>query len=180
MKAIVTSIGEKTTELCVWALKRQGFEVVLMDDPTTTLWQKLEQIYNDMDEDFVRVDADTIVNRNLTPKYIDTFSRKVWWVQGMMYDWYKQDVGYGGVQVYRKEALPVLRKRIQDFKRFNRPETELSRVDEFYNPRRFDSMDKVVGLNNYLNDLGRVRRVKRSRGQDENYDWELAQRINDL
>ena len=27
MKAFVTSIGEPTTDLCVWALERQGFDV---------------------------------------------------------------------------------------------------------------------------------------------------------
>lgn len=61
MKAYVTSIGEPTTDLCVWSLERNGFETVLIQDQTT-LAEKLKRIYSEADEDFVRIDADVIVN----------------------------------------------------------------------------------------------------------------------
>ena len=176
MRAYVTSIGEPTTEICVWSLERSGFDVTLVKD-SSSLWSKLKFIYHDTDEDFLRIDADTIPNRNIQ---ILENPVEAWWVQYTHFEWYRQDVGYGGVQFIKKEALEALRANVDRFRDLDRPETELSRIKEFYEPRRFISSDRIMGVHNYRNNLKRVRGVKANRGQSSSYDWELAERLESL
>lgn len=179
MKAIVTSIGEATTDLCVWSLERNGFEVVKYQS-WTSLAEKLLDIYHDIDDDFVRVDADVIPNRNLTPAVADNLDPEIWWLQFMTFDWYKQDLAHGGVQLVRKAALPALRANVREALPLERPESWLFRVKEFHNPRRCVTNNKVMGLTNYHNDMSRVKEVKQRREQLANYDFELAERIEKL
>lgn len=178
MKAYITSIGEPTTDLCRWSLSRQGIDTVLLLDPDTTLAEKLKFIYNDADGDFLRVDGDVIPNRNVLN--IADYEPDAWWVQGRCYGWYAQDVMYGGVQFIRREALPALRANIDKYMDAERPETEMSRLPEFYNPRRFISTDTVFGVHGWnQNDLERVKAVKERRGQSASYDWALVERMNE-
>jgi hypothetical protein len=181
--AFVTTIGEPTTDLCVWSLKRNGFEVHTVSGDTT-LAEKLKEIYQEayyIDCDFLRVDADVIVNKNCTPDNISGLvSDDDWWVQFMTFEWFRLDIGYGGVQFYKKETLPALMKNIDDALLLDRPETYLSRIPEFYGPRRFNSVEKVMGLHNYKNDIKRVAKVKANRGQSSQYDFDLAVRMNEL
>lgn len=185
MIAFVTTIGEKTTDLCVWSLKRNGFEVHTISGDTT-LAEKLKDIYEEalqLDADFIRIDADVIVNRNCTEENLRKATdslKDAWWVQFQMYDWYQQDVSYGGIQFIKREALPVLNENITSFLHSERPETEMTRSYGMYNPRRFESFDMVMGLHNYKNDIDRVRAVKIRRNQLDNYDFELAERLEKL
>jgi hypothetical protein len=181
MKAYVTSIGEITTDLCVWSLERNGFEVVLIKDPNTTLAQKLKQIYEMADDDFVRVDADVVPNRNLKPENLITHFEFEWWRQYKCYGWFSQDVIFGGIQFIKKEALPALRSNIDKFMNESRPETCVSRIKEFYDPRRFSSSDIVMGLHGFAaQDVERVMATKEERGQYANYDWELADKLMEI
>lgn len=175
MIAYVPSINEKTTELCVWALERQDIKVVLIQNQTS-LWEKLKSIYLTASTDFFRVDADVIVNRNIH----DLRGHKQWWTQGLTYDWYKQDFTHGGVQFVKKEAIPALRKRINEAEGLDRPETYMSRIDEFMNPRQFETMPIICGIQNYRNDAQRVEQTKLNRDNPEVYDFELAKRIEEL
>ncbi len=178
MKAYVTSIGEPTTELCIWSLERQGFEVELYQDKTT-LADKLARIYLDAEDDFLRVDADTIVNQNV--KRIGEYESDAWWIQPQTFDWYKQDLAHGGVQLIRKEALSMLRTNIGLHMGAIRPESNMFRLPEFHNPRRCVSSDLVVGLHGYgQTDIRRVKDLKAARNQMHNYDFELAERLSIL
>ncbi len=181
MKAYVTSIGENTTKLCCWALERNGFEVVLLTGEYP-LVKKLEKIYGSADEDFVRVDADVVVNKTFTPGFInDERVPEIWWLQFKTYDWHKQDVIFGGVQHIRKEALPCLRRYVAEYTNSDRPETMLARIAEFYNPRRFESSAEVVGLHGFAaNDIERVRQQKKKREYYHQYDFELAAKLERL
>lgn len=177
MIAVITSIGEPTTQLCHWALQRQGFQVFLVLDQTS-LAEKLEAIYEMVDEDFLRVDADVIPNSNV--KKLIKESPEAWWVQGRTFDWFSQDVMNGGVQVIRKVALPTLRANIGKFLTAERPESQMFRLDEFHDPRRCVTSDLVTGLHGYGQaDIDRVKATKARRKQDW-YDWELAERIGQL
>lgn len=179
MRAVVTSIGEATTDLCVWSLQRNGFDVAIYEGQSS-LAEKLAQIYEVLDEDFFRIDADVIPNRGLVPEHATNLDPNVWWLQFMTYDWFKQDVTYGGVQLIRKAALPVLRKHIGEAMQLERPESYMFRLAEFHNPRRCVSNMMIMGLHGYKNDLNRVRETKARRMQSDNYDFELAERINAL
>lgn len=184
MKAFITSIGEDTTNLCRWSLERNGFDVTVLSG-SNSLADKLEKIYNNIDEDFVRIDADVVVNKGCNEQNIrqilrTDYLKDAWWVQFQTYDWFQQNVGYGGVQFIKKEALPILRENISKFKQHERPETELTRSYGMYNPRRFESFDKVMGIHNYKNDMKRVKEVKARRNQLDNYDFELANKLEEL
>jgi hypothetical protein len=189
MKAVITSIGESTTELAIWALARNGFDVVVYKS-SSSLWDKLKSCYGDLDEDFIRVDADVVVNANCNPEnvtklYVEEYAQSgtavPCWVQYKTYDWYKQDITHGGVQLIKKEALPVLRLHIQEARYLERPESYMFRLGEFHNPRRCLTQDVIMGLNGYAaNDLERVKATKQRREQYENYDWELHERLSKL
>lgn len=176
MKAFVTSIGESTTDLCIWSLTRQGFDVVLILNPRS-LWSKLKDIYEQAEDDFIRVDADVVVNRNI--KELIKLKDKLW-CQSLTYDWFKQDVTHGGVQFIRKDAIQVLRDNVHKAERLERPESHMFRLEEFHNPRKCGTFDVICGLNGYKQtDIKRVRDTKERRNQT-GYDWELAERISAL
>lgn len=177
MIAYVTSIGETTTELCIWALERQGFKVKLINDPTS-LWDKLRRIFADAEGDFLRVDADVIVNRNVRQI---VKQRELWWYQGLTYDWHKQDITHGGVQFVRKQAIPFVNEHIQEARRQERPESYLYRLSAFHNPRMCGTYEKVCGLNGYKqSDVQRVKDTKSRRGQMDDYDFELSEKVSAL
>ncbi len=177
MKAYVTSIGEITRDLCVWSLVRNGFEVVLIED-SSSLADKLKAIYDIADDDFIRVDADVVPNRWLTPSKVMQIPEEAWWMQYSCYGWFTQNKIYGGVQFIKKEALPALRNNVVRLRNTIRPETELSRISEFYNPRRFVSSEDIMGIHGFAaKDIDRIKQVKRERKQYDNYDWELGERL---
>lgn len=175
MKAFVTSIGEVTTDLCIWSLERQGLEVELVKGQDS-LASKLEYIFATATDNFVRVDADVIVNRNIKELIKQD---QAWWYQARCFGWYSQDVIHGGIQFVRKQAIPIVQKHIQEAFNKERPESYLYRLPEFHNPRRCLTFDKVCGLHGYAqNDYKRVIGVKTRRGQLDNYDFELAERLD--
>jgi hypothetical protein len=182
MKAFVTSIGEPTTDLCVWSLERNGFEVVLLNNGSL-LADKLKSIYEQATDDFVRIDADVVVNSTFTPQFAkNELIPDVWWMQFLCFDWLKLDLSYGGVQLITKEALPALRANVDNVHHLDRPETALSRLEEFYNPRRFESPTAVAGLHGFaLGDhLDRVYRQKEKREYFNTYDFELLTKLEGL
>ncbi len=179
MKCYVTSIGELTTDLCVWSIERQGFEVTLLED-NTTFNDKLQRIYNEAEDDFLRVDADVIVNKNIK-RLVAECPESVWWWQSMSFDWFKQDIGYAGVQYVKKRCIPFIREGIKEALHIDRPESYCYRLPEFHNPRRCLSSGIVCGLHGFgQSDVERVKKIKEMRGQIEGYDFELAERIDSL
>ncbi len=178
MIAYVTSIGESTTELCKWSLERQGFQVFVLNDPSS-LWDKLDRIFKaSIKGDVLRVDADVIVNRNIKELVKQT---DLLWYQSLTYDWFKQDMTHGGVQFIREAAIPIINKHIDEAHRLERPESYLFRLQEFHNPRVCGTFKKICGLTGYKQtDKQRVYDTKLRRGQIDNYDFELAERIEAL
>lgn len=174
MRAYITSIGETTTEISEWALKRLGFDTIVINDPSS-LWQKIYQITSNEEDDFLRVDADIIVNQNVLDLIKET---ELWWYQTLTFDWWKQDVTHGGVQFIRKQCLPIIRQHIHEATHKERPESYLFRLPEFHEPRVCGTYEQICGLNGYKqNNMQRVRDTKERRGQI-GYDWELAGRLN--
>lgn len=177
MKVFVTSIGESTTDLCMWSLERLGFNPILIQS-SSTLWDKSVEIYKNNDEDILRVDADVIVNKNILELVkLD----ELWWYQSLTYDWFKQDITNGGVQFIRKPAIKYILNKLMEAKYQERPDSYLFRLEEFHNPRRCGTFNKICGLTGYKqNDVQRVKDTKARRKQTENYDFELAERIEAL
>lgn len=181
MLAVITSTGERTTQLCKWSLERNGFQVMLIKDDTS-LAEKLDYIYTITEEDFVRIDADIIPNSILTEAAVrSSCPEDIWWVQYQIYDWFQQDTAWGGVQYIRKEALPALRNNIKTFYEAERPESQMYRLDEFHNPRRCKGFPAVMGLHGYgqtIEDIERAKQTKARRKQE--YDWQLFERVERL
>lgn len=180
MRAVITSIGEDTTELCEWSLNRLGFRIYTVKS-ATTLWGKLQTIFDIeeiLEEDFIRVDADVIVNKNVLELIKQD---KLWWYQALTFDWFKQDTTHGGIQFIRKQCFPAIKKHLKEAERLERPESYLSRLAEFHNPRRFATFERICGTHGYKqSDIERVKATKARRGHYEDYDWELAERLNSL
>jgi hypothetical protein len=82
----------------------------------------------------------------------------------------------------RKAALLGIKRTINQFQRDLRPETRLSRIKEFYEPRRFETYDKqIMGLHGYgIKDLRPVKELKKDRLQSHLYDFELTEKLNAL
>lgn len=178
MKAYITSINESTTTLSYWSVKRLGLEPYLVRDTKTTLWEKLKFIFENEKEDFLRVDADTVCNQNVTDLILQ---KELLWYQGLTFDWFKQDITHGGVQFIRKEAIPIVLAHIDEAKDEERPETYLTRLEEFHNPRTFGTFEKICGLNGYKQkDKKRVEDTKLRRGVHGDYDWQLAYALEQL
>lgn len=176
MKAFITSINEPTTELCRWQLERYGFQTVLIQD-ARSLGEKLEDIYNQADADFIRVDADVIVNSNI--KIVHSLPRNFRWVQFKTFDMYKLDLTNGGVQWISKEIIFTLRANISQFKHDNRPESRMFRLDEFNQRQNFITAGTVAGIHGFgQKDWQRVKDTKDQR-KDQAYDWEIVKRMQD-
>jgi len=179
MKAYITSIGEPTTDLCVWSIERQGFEPVLVKDKSS-FNAKLEFIYNDADDDFIRLDADVIMNHNVQ-RFIASCPDEIWWLQAMSFDWWQMDASWGGVQYIKKECLPALRANIGKVQHLDRPESMMYRLPEFHEPRRCEGAEIICGLHGYAqDDVKRVMDLKAKRKQLDNYDFVLAQKVSEL
>lgn len=179
IKAYITSIGEPTTDLCEWSLKRLGFDTHIVYNETSSLGDKLEYIYGLADDDFIRVDADVIVNKELR-RMVD-IAKAYSWVQFQTFDMYKLDITNGGVQYINKEILPTLRANINRFKHDNRPETRMFRLEEFSDRKRFKSAENVVGIHGFgQTDWERVKKTKDSRQYSNEFDWELVKRMQEF
>ena len=181
MKAFVTSIGERTTDLCVWSLQRQGFDVELVQSDSS-LGEQLQYIYETADDDFVRVDADVIVSLGLDKKVnFPPVGDNIWWVQFPTWDMYKMDLTHGGVQYIRKAALNVIREGIGEFLHDDRPETRMWNLDGLKKPRRCHTyMYHIAGIHGFgQKDLDRVRIVKENRKYTSDYDFEMAERLQE-
>ena len=179
MKAFVTSIGEPTTDLCVWSLQRQGFDVELVQSDST-LGEKLQYIYEVADGDFVRVDADVVVSPGLMSKVeFPPYSDDIWWVQFQTFDMYKMALTHGGVQFIREPALEALRSGINEFLHDDRPETRMWNLEALKRPRRCQTyVYHIAGVHGFgQKDIQRVEQVKTNRKDPDNYDFELAKRM---
>lgn len=182
MIAYVTSMNEPTTALCKKRLEKNGFQVFVLNE-NETLAEKLKRIYNaNIKGSFLRVDADIIVNKHMTPELLDSlYNPDIWWWQFITFDWYKQDVS-NSMAFISEEALPALRANIDKHLYSLRPETDMSRLKEFNNPRRFKTYTKqIMGIHGYgIKDIEPVKKLKKARGQYDQYDFELAKELNRL
>lgn len=169
MVAYVTSIGEKTTQVCCEQLKRFGFDVILLD--TKESWQnKYKKFISLANEDCLRIDADVIPNKHIKEVGKEGFGL----VTYTTYDFYRNDIGITSPVFYRKDIIEKLKKRIKDIPSF-RPETSASRFPEI-NKENFHS-NLIVGVHGFFQrpeTMERARKNKIERGQIREYDFDLA------
>lgn len=186
MKAFLFSKGESTTDLSKWSLERLGFDVRLIYDPKTTLFQKYLQFLNDAknESEVVRCDADVIVNKNFT-KFVQGFmeQKNYWWMHGMLYCYLRRELIYSTPSIMNNNAIKVGLAHFHEYKKESRPETAFSRAKEFMEPRRFAAIDFFTGIHGfkqYDEDIARVMQQKAERDQLKNWDMELIERMDNL
>lgn len=181
MKAYVFSIGEKTTELCSELMREYGFEVILYQDGST-LWAKLKRLYEEVVKDgveeFVRIDADIIPNKNtaLIPNFTANYPL---WECSVGWDWYKQDRGSISIHYMNKLVAEMCLRHIDEAENQIRPETYLWRLPEI---NKYTRLDWTIGrgIHGYgqTDHRERIKNLKNARNQE--YDWKLVERIESL
>lgn len=181
MKAYVFSIGESTTDLCVELMQEYGFEVILYKDGTT-LWDKLKRFYTEAletdEQEFIRIDADIIPNKHVQD--LIKVSDGCLWHCAVGWDWYKQQRDTISIHHMKREAVEKCLQNIESAKGKIRPETHLWRIEEFHWPRVCHQVDISCGMHGYgqKNQRVRIKQLKHLRNQE--YDWSLVERIEEL
>lgn len=177
MKAYIFSIGENTTKLCYELMTEYGFETVIYQDQTT-LWDKLKRFYIEaletIDEEFVRIDADVLPIIN--PKHMFNYYG---WTCAQGFDWYKMNLGAISIHKMTREIIKKCLKNIDDAKDKNRPESHLWRLQDINRHTQINGTH-LWGVHGYgqTDQRERIKNLKQSRNQE--YDWNLVERIEQL
>jgi hypothetical protein len=177
MKVYITSIGELTTKICKWQFERLGFDVVLLDKIEPWL-EKYKSFINTAKGNCLRCDADTIINKNILNFNYKNFPEYLM-ITFQGYDFYKNNIGSITPIFYRKEALEIIKNKIDKLD-CNRPETSAWRFPEIV--EKTLTLDMIVGFHGFFQDsitFNRAIKNKVERKQFENYDFELAKKLND-
>lgn len=182
MKIFVTSIGERTTMLTCWQLKRLGFEVVLLLDNES--WPDKYARFINMavqhNKPCLRVDADVICNQelfNYSNEYNLITLKRPLMVQFHTYDLYRNSIGITSPVLYSRKALKIIQANLTNISQ-DRPEATAWRLPEI-NPYTVTS-PLVVGFHGFYQDgktLARAKENKKMRQQDHLYDWPLVDEI---
>jgi len=175
MKAYLTSIGERTTDLCKWQLERFGFEVVLLDEKEPW-FEKYQRFLNTANEDCIRIDADVIPNKKIQGLVM---CEGYLMVQSLVYCFYRNDVTEKSPILYRAEALGIIRRNLNKLDRF-RPETGAWRLPEIVN--RTWTFETIVGCHGFFQrkeDIlrGIENKVRIRNRQEDRCDFDLVRRI---
>jgi hypothetical protein len=179
MKIFVFSIGEQTTELAIDLLDKYGFDVEIIYNETSSLWDKLKYFYTKAleagDEYIMRMDADIIPNENVKRLAEEDGG----WVCATGYDWYKQDVGAISIHKMHRDVIVECLDHIDEAKNKDRPETYLWRLSNV-NPLTRNQFDYACGLHGYgqRDQRQRIKDLKLMRGQV--YNWDLIDEIESL
>jgi hypothetical protein len=178
MKAYLTTVGERTTDICRQQLERYGFEVIVLADKE--LWiNKYRRFLNMATEECLRIDADCIMNQNILKFKPEDYPNKLM-IAFTGYDFYKNNVGSVTPIFYRPEAIEIIKRNFNQLSEL-RPETWAWRLPEIND--RTVTLDLMVGLHGFWQSIEDVRRAmtnKKLRNQMLDYDFDLIFKIMNL
>lgn len=186
MKAFVFSIGETTTDICIWSLKRLGFVVVPIADPKTSFYQKYLEFLSRAkgEETVIRCDADVVVTKDFTTMVkMYQSQNQFWWFQGKVYCHLKHNLVNTGPNIMNDRVISVGLQHFHEYKHDSRPETRLSRAKELMDPRRYMALDYFTGIHGFRQreeDIQRVFNQKAERDQLGEWDLELIDKMGKL
>lgn len=175
MKAYVTSIGEKTTDICCEQLDKFGFEVVLLANKEKWI-DKYKRFLGMAKENCIRIDADIVPNKLIkeAPRFDQT---DYLIVDFHTYDFYKNNLSVTSPVYYKEMALQMFRSNLDKITEL-RPERSMTKLvgEQKY------TCEYIVGMHGFfqtLNHLKRHRKTKQERRQMEKYgyDFELAEKL---
>ncbi len=177
MKAYVTSIGEKTTDICVRQLKRYGFDVVLLDKKEPWIEKYKNFIDKTPREDCLRVDADVVVNKHIKEVFNVANLEDILMAQFSLYDLYQNDIFVGQPVLYKKASFKIIQDNFWKLQQ-NRPEATAWRLEDI-NHSTFSS-PQIVGMHGFFQDEQTVTRAiknKEDRHQMGRYDFQLVKEL---
>ena len=178
MKAYITTIGERTTDLCIEQLKKYGFDVIVLDE--NELWiNKYKRFIKMADGDCLRIDADTLVNENAMLIGVDVKPEE-YIIAHIYYDMYKNNISLGGPVFYTKKGLDIIRENLDKISE-QRPETSAVRLKQFIG--HMGRRDFVMGIHGLGQDDITIERAiynKVMRRQLDTYNFEFIKKINKL
>lgn len=175
MIAVVFSVGEETTDICVEALEKQGCEVIVLDSQSSFV-DKLKQMCDMNLDELIRVDADIIVNDNLKA-YLDLARESRSWCKPYGWIWWDQNYSTISVCYFDKYIINQLKTHMNDpeLLKTKRPERYLWCLDDIPTTK----VDLPVGIKGYgVRDLRKTISTKDGRGQK--YDWDWVRKLNSL
>ncbi len=180
MKAYVTSIGEKTTELCCEQLIKFGFEVELLikDESWESKYKQFIRMAHEANENCLRIDADIIVNENIKQVGTDIDDKLV--ASYTLYDLYRNGIYVGSPVFYTRKALGII-ARYHYMLHPSRPEASACRLD-LINGKKFQS-PIVVGMHGFFQDCATIERAKTNktdRKQQDLFDFDLVNKLMKL
>jgi len=179
MRAFLTSIGEKTTEICKWQLERFGFEVVLLDGVEPWI-DKYTRFLNEAREDCIRIDADVIPNKHIKIAQDKEVTKDYYMINFRSYDIYKNDLGATSPIYYSKRGLEVLRGEIDNLNPY-RPETSAWRRDSMIeHTKTIEVITGIHGLYQKPEDVERHKKTKEQRRQMAHYDFAFIDKLMEL
>lgn len=175
MKAYLTTIGERTTEVAAQTLKLYGFDVVILDGFENWI-DKYKRFIDLADNNCIRLDADVIINQNIV-QAIKDIEKNCMMAQWHGYDFYRNNIGIVSPVFYHRDALEIIRK---NFGKLNvsRPEATAWRLPDI-NPYTVTKPD-IVAMHGFFQtkeDLLRHKANKINRKQIDEYNFELAEKL---
>jgi hypothetical protein len=178
MKAFITSVGERTTDICIERLNYFGFETVVFRKQETW-WDKYKHFISQASEPCIRVDADTIINANIIPALLDIDPEK-YMVQFHYYCLYSNSVRIGCPVYYNEKALEIIKRNLGTLNH-ERPETFAWRLPEINNGHNFTD-PSIVGIHGFYQDVETIIRAKNNKliRKQDGFDFELALNLANL
>ena len=155
LHCIVRAAGERTADACCAALIRQTSSNDLERIELTPFWRTLrEGLTRGMNSGapwVLSVDADVLPSPGVVPhvmKWIGGADPKVAVVSGMIQDKFTATVRFGGIRLYRAEALPAMLDAMPAMGETVRPEsTAIKRLTE--QGWKHTLVPELVGLHDY-------------------------------
>lgn len=183
MKAYLTSIGERTTEIAKQQLQRFGFHVEVLGGEEAWLakYRHFIELAAAKNEDCMRIDADVIVNKCIMHVLMMPQIKNDWlMVQCQGYDFYRNNTGIISPVFYKASALKIIKS---EFSKLDpkRPEASAWRLKQI-NPHTYTS-PLIIGMHGFFQDHKHLKRHlehKEQRRQLEEYDFDLALKLLDL
>lgn len=179
MKAYVCTIGEPLTDICAEQLEKFGFEVRLIEGNQP--WSdKYANFISMADDDCIRIDADTIPNKEIK-QLLRHIPSNADMIQFHGYDLYKNKVGITTPIFYSKRAIEFIRDHFNELD-LRRPEASAWRLLEKEGFRVLTHLAVVAIHGLYLReeDIKRHKKHKIERKQIEEYDFDLIEKLQKI
>lgn len=183
MIAYLTSFDEKTARESYLQLNKLGFKTT-HNDKKINWYEKYKEFVidgydNNPVEGILRIDADVIIGKYILSK-LKEIRKDMLMVQFEVYCLYQNEPKVGNPVWYSPKAFKIIRENLDKIDK-RRPETSAWRLPEINEYTQ--TIKGCVGFHGFYQDKETIKRAiknKEDRGQMENCNFTLAERLNKL